>query len=165
MATDRLGINRFASVLATWFGAGTLRPAPGTWGSLAAALLAWPILAWLGHWWLLAAALAVFALGVWASRLHAERLGQSDPGSIVIDEVAGQWIALLLACPAWHHLLIGFVAFRLFDIVKPWPVSWADRRLKGGFGIMADDVLAGLYAAACVAGWRLIEGWSAACPI
>ena len=73
--------------------------------------------------------------------------GQDDPGAVVIDEVAGQWLTLLpAATTVWWHWLAGFALFRFFDIVKPWPVGWADRRVKGGLGVMVDDIIAGAYA-------------------
>ncbi len=95
----------------------------------------------------LAVALAVvFAVGSWAAGAAAKASGAQDPAAVVIDEIAGQWL-VLLAAPfdpiAW---LLAFVLFRLFDIWKPWPVSWADRHVKGGFGIMLDDILAASYA-------------------
>ncbi len=142
-----------ASLIATWFGSGLLPKIPGTWGSLAALPFA-AGLAWLGGPWLLAAAaVAVFLLGIWASDLYARRLGREDPGSVVVDEVAGQWLTLAPLALAFEYYLPGFLLFRLFDILKPWPVSWADRKLKGGFGIMADDILAAGYAAAAL--WAL----------
>ena len=152
----------FASQLATWFGAGKLRPAPGTWGSLAA-LLPGALLMWAGGpWLLLLGSLVVFAVGLRASQVHATTLGKSDPGEIVIDEVAGQWLTLVPLAFDWRLWVIGFVAFRLFDIVKPWPVSWFDRSLSGGLGIMADDMAAGLLAALVTAllGWWI---WSLPC--
>lgn len=133
--------------LATWFGAGLLPKAPGTWGSLAALPFAWVILRYGGMWWLLAAIILVFLVGWWASQIYVGRSGEADPGAVVIDEVAGQWLTLLPAAPGvWWHWALGFALFRFFDIVKPWPVGWADRRLKGGFGVMVDDVIAGIYA-------------------
>lgn len=153
--------DRLAAALATWFGVGLIRPAPGTWGSLAALLLAWPVMAFADVWWLAAAAVAVTGLGIWAAGRHEATMGHPDPGRVVIDEVAGMWITLLPAMPNWHHFVVGFIAFRIIDIVKPWPASWCDRRLKGGFGIMADDVMAGIYGALCVAGWRYLWGWEA----
>jgi phosphatidylglycerophosphatase A len=130
------------ALAATWFGAGLLPKAPGTWGSLAAlppALL----LAWLGGpWALMAGALAAFALGLWASARYAAAAGKDDPSEVVIDEVAAQWLVLAFLPLAPLPWLAGFALFRLFDAAKPWPVSLADRRLKGGFGIMADDMVA-----------------------
>lgn len=146
-----------AGILATWFGAGLLPIAPGTWGSAAALPFAWLIL-WYGGWISLAVASAVvFAMGWWAASALERRLGTHDSGLIVVDEVAGQWLSLL-PCPLDPIMFaVGFVLFRLVDIVKPWPAGWADRRVDGGLGVMLDDVLAAQYAAAGVAGiaWLL----------
>ena len=140
-----------ATLAATWFGVGLFRFASGTWGSLAALPFAAAI-AWAGGAVALGlAVLAVFGLGVWA----AERIGRSgekDSSVIVIDEVAGQWLTLLPAALDWRLYAAGFVAFRLADIVKPWPASWADQRVAGGLGGMLDDILAGLYAGLAVWG-------------
>lgn len=134
-----------AYILATWFWIGRIPFAPGTWGSLAALPFAWLIADTLGPLALLAAAALLFPIGCWASAAYAEGIGRKDPGSAVIDEVVGQWMVLaVLPLDGWAYLM-GFLLFRLFDVVKPWPVSVADRKLTGGFGIMADDVLAGLY--------------------
>ena len=151
-----------ARLIATWFGVGALPFAPGTAGSLAALPFAWAILALAGLPALLLATFAAALLGVWASGRHAPVMGRDDPGGIVIDEVAGQWLTLagagLLGMPFdLAGYAIAFACFRFFDIVKPWPVSWADRRLSGGLGIMADDLLAGVYAA--VGTWLLSGGW------
>jgi len=140
-----------AWLVATFFGAGYLKPGPGTWGSVAAALL------WLGaaaafhpspHALLvsLLAAIAVaIAAGVPAATIVERESGVHDPGFVVIDEVLGQWIALL-ACPGdWAHGLIALILFRIFDIVKPFPVRRLER-LRAGWGIVFDDVGAGLYA-------------------
>lgn len=138
--------------IATWFGAGLMPKAPGTWGSLAAVPFAYGIHRVAGPAGLLVAALALFALGVWAAGEFSRRSGTKDPQAIVVDEAAGQWLALV---PAGDDILFyaaGFLLFRLFDIWKPWPVSWADRRVEGGWGIMLDDLIAGAYAAAVLWG-------------
>ena len=136
-----------ASLIATFFGSGLLPKAPGTWGSLAA-LPVGAALLWAGGPILLGAgALLIAILGIWASAEHARLIGRDDPGEIVIDEVAGQWLALLPASLAWPDVAAAFLLFRLADIFKPWPASWADRSLHGGLGIMADDLIAGVYAA------------------
>jgi len=132
---------------ATWSGSGALPKAPGTWGSLAALPFAWLIQTSLGPVALVAAALVVFCLGIWVSEHTARRMGHSDPGQIVIDEVAAQWLVLAVVPPSWQSYLAGFLLFRLFDILKPWPIRQIERRLGGGFGIMADDILAAIYAA------------------
>jgi phosphatidylglycerophosphatase A len=147
-AAPRFDARDPASWLATWFGAGLLPAAPGTWGSLAALPFAWVILTGPGPWALLAAAAIVFALGLWASGRYISGRDDKDPAAVVIDEVAGQWLALTLAAPGdvWQFA-VGFLLFRLFDISKPWPAGYAERRLPGGLGIMADDLVAGAYAA------------------
>lgn len=99
----------------------------------------------------------VCALAIWAIPLYLRRNPGEDPGEIVIDEVAGQWVALL-AVPAEPLLyLAGFALFRFFDIVKPWPVSWADRALPGAIGILLDDILAGVYAFALLQIFLLVR--------
>ena len=144
-----------AGWLASGFGSGLSPIVPGTAGS-AAALLPWLALRELG-WPLYGLVIAaVFALGVWAANVVVARLRIQDPGVVVIDEFVGQWISLwpLLGAAAaydWRWIGAGFVLFRVFDILKPWPVSWADRDLHGGLGVMLDDVLAGVYAALVLA--------------
>ena len=147
-----------ATLLATWFGSGLLRVAPGTCGSLAALPFAAAFVLVGGPWLLALATAAAFALGLWASARYAAAGGQPDPGAVVIDEVAGQWLALIPLPLDPGLYLLAFLAFRLFDIVKPWPVGWADRSLSGGFGIMADDILAGIYAGAVAFGAWLMFG-------
>ncbi|MGB5092909.1 MAG: phosphatidylglycerophosphatase A [Parvibaculum sp.] len=132
--------------LATWFGSGLAARAPGTWGSLAALPFAYGLMLAGGTWLLLLAAIFVFVLGIWAADKYAALLGTSDPSEVVIDEVAAMWLTLIAAPMTPLGWLIAFGLFRLFDIAKPWPVSLADRTLKGGFGIMADDILAAIYA-------------------
>jgi phosphatidylglycerophosphatase A len=139
-------------VVATFFGAGTFPALSGTFGSMAAlpfgiAILQLP--APFGRLALLIAASAALAIGVWASTRYCATHGLADPGEIVIDEVAGQWLALVFAAPdnPWHFLA-AFLLFRFFDITKIWPANWAEQHLPGGWGVMMDDIIAGLYAAA-----------------
>jgi phosphatidylglycerophosphatase A len=147
-----------ASVIATWFGAGLLPFMPGTWGSLAALPFAW-IIAWLfGARALLLAAAVLFFIGWWAAAHVSRASGIEDAGSIVVDEVVGQWLALVVTPPDLIAYALGFVLFRLFDIAKPWPARWADERLGGGFGVMADDVVAGFYAATALLLFLLVTG-------
>ncbi|MBT5263312.1 MAG: phosphatidylglycerophosphatase A [Rhodospirillaceae bacterium] len=136
--------------LATWFGCGLSPKAPGTMGSLAALPFAYGMVwAW-GMPGLLIAIVIIIPLGIWACERYAQSSGDPDPGSAVIDEVAGQWIALVPAGLDPILFAVAFVSFRLFDIWKPGPIGVADRELKGGLGIMVDDLLAGLPAAAIV---------------
>jgi phosphatidylglycerophosphatase A len=145
------GAKHWAWIVATFFGAGYGKPGPGTWGSVAALLL-WAAFAFTLHPSALTLTLALtlaiaiaIVLGVPAATIVERESGRTDPGFVVIDEVIGQWIALL-ACPAdWRHGLIALVLFRLFDIAKPFPVRRLER-LPGGWGIVFDDVGAGLYA-------------------
>ncbi|MBA2479083.1 MAG: phosphatidylglycerophosphatase A [Planctomycetes bacterium] len=144
-----------ALVIATAGGLGHLRPAPGTWGTLGAALPAWLWLvyaptAWcqIGLW--AAVALAVVG-GLWSAPAAIRRFGVLDPSQVVIDEVAGLWLSLAVV-PATHlaadptlTVVLAVVFFRLFDIAKPWPLNWLEH-LHGGWGIMADDLAAGLLA-------------------
>ncbi|MEQ8858755.1 MAG: phosphatidylglycerophosphatase A [Pseudomonadales bacterium] len=143
--------------LVTGFGSGFLRPAPGTWGSLVALGLWWWLLAGLAWPWQLLVIAFVFALGTGLCALTARRHGVHDDGAIVIDEFVGLWLALLAAPATLPVALAGFLLFRAFDIVKPWPVSWADRR-PGALGVMLDDLLAGVLAAAVLYGARWLVG-------
>jgi len=140
---------RWATLVATFFGAGRLRPGPGTWGSLAAALL----------WWLIASRVPVsarlpllcllivlsVAIGIPAATLEARGCRKKDPSHVVIDEVAGQLLTLLGAPVGWKALLAGFILFRGFDILKPPPIRLLER-LPEGTGIVVDDLGAGVYA-------------------
>lgn len=137
-----------ASLLATWFHVGHLTKAPGTLASIIALPFAWALV-WLGGAWLLFLATAVlFFAGRWAVRIHMEVSGVHDPASIVVDEIVGQWLTLLAAPLNPLAYVIGLVAFRVFDILKPWPIGWLDRHVRDAFGVMIDDVVAALYAGA-----------------
>ena len=139
---------RPAKVLATWFGVGLLPKAPGTWGSLAALPFAWLIAAYAGQLWLLAASAVLIVIGTAASQVYGRAKGVADAPEIVVDEVAGQWLTLTVVPPDILLYAIGFILFRIADIVKPWPANLADRRLKNGFGVMLDDMVAAVYASA-----------------
>lgn len=150
-------MKRLAQLIATVGGVGYLRPAPGTWGSLAALPLGWVIHVIGGFPLMLIAVVATFLKGLWATRVMTKGAQNHDPSEIVIDEVAGQLIALLpLSYAAWNMDLdiarlwpgwiAAFVLFRLFDITKPWLVGWADRR-DDAMGVMLDDAIAGVFAA------------------
>jgi phosphatidylglycerophosphatase A len=119
---------------------------PGTWGSLAALPCAWVIRSLWGAAGLALAAVMVFAVGCWAAGTIAKASGLKDPGAIVIDEVAAQWLVLLPAPLDPSSYAAALLLFRIFDIWKPWPVGLADRRVLGGLGIMLDDLLAAVYA-------------------
>lgn len=145
-APDRPPLRDPWIALATGFGSGYLPKAPGTWGSALATLLAWPLLAIGGPVALLAAAALASLIGLKAAGVYAERSGRHDAGPVVIDEFAGQWLTLAFCPldPVWF--VAGFVCFRVFDILKPPPIGWIDRRLAGAGGVMLDDLVAGLYA-------------------
>lgn len=151
---------RLAHFIATVGYVGHMRPAPGTWGSLVALPLAWLIHVLGGPWLLGIAIVAGFIKGVWATAKVTEGKEDHDPSEVVIDEVVGQWIALLpLSIGAWHTgaeitalwpgWITAFVTFRAFDILKPGPIGWADRR-NDALGVMLDDVIAGVFAAIVV---------------
>lgn len=136
-----------AHLMATWFGAGLLPKAPGTWGSLAALPFAYGLLSLFpSPWVLLLGAVILFVPGCWASAKYASSTGRPDPGAVVVDEVVGQWMVLAIAPFSPMGWIMAFLLFRLFDILKPWPISLADRHIKGGFGIMIDDVIAAVFA-------------------
>lgn len=135
-----------AGFLATWFYSGMMPFAPGTWGSLAALPFAWGIQYYWGWVGLSVATVVVFIIGWWASHVFEKEAGVEDPGCVVIDEVAGQWLVLIPAGLDPLLYLIGFVLFRIVDIFKPWPACWFDKNVHGGLGIMLDDVVAAIYA-------------------
>lgn len=146
-------------IIATWFGSGLLPIAPGTWGSLAAFPFAYLISVYFGPFTLIIGIGALFFIGTWASNKVEKRSQEKDPRFIVVDEVVGQWIALLLL-PFLYNLVdpdhshyfsvpiavTAFIAFRIFDIWKPWPIKSVEKNVPDGFGIMLDDVIAGIYA-------------------
>ena len=136
-------------LLALGFGSGLAPVAPGTCGTLAAVPI-YLLLAQLDLPWYLLAVAAGLGCGIYLCGYTSAALGVHDHGGIVWDEFVGFWIAMIAVPPSWPWILAGFVLFRLFDIVKPWPVKIADKKVKGGFGIMLDDVLAGLYALGCL---------------
>ena len=141
----------WATLVATFFGAGRLKPGPGTWGSLAT-VTTWAVISHLLplRWILpvnLLLTVVVIALGIPAATRVARASGLKDPPFVVIDETAGQLIALIRAPLAWKSFLAGFILFRAFDIVKPFPVRQLEK-LPEGTGIVVDDVAAGLYALA-----------------
>jgi phosphatidylglycerophosphatase A len=139
----------WAEPIATFFGIGRLRPGPGTWASGATVLLWWLITRWIPPDWQswLAGALVILAItiGIPAATRVSRASGSKDPQWVVIDEVAGQMITLIAAPISWKSLLLGFILFRGFDIVKPPPLRRLEQ-LPEGVGIVVDDVGAGLYA-------------------
>lgn len=134
---------KLALILATWFGSGLAPVVPGTVGTLAAVPLV--LLTDLGAWCSVLAPVVITVVAIWASNRTQGLLGRTDPSEVVIDEVAGFLVTMLLVPPSWTSIGLGFILFRFFDIVKPWPVRQAER-LKGGLGVVMDDLLAGIYA-------------------
>ena len=149
--------SRFSWLIATFFGIGHLRPGSGTWAAGVTVLLWWGASHWIQPSWLVAVAVITSALvtltGILVSSVVARESGMKDPGFVVIDEVAGQLIALIGAPLDWKYLFAGFILFRSFDIVKPFPLRRIER-LPGGTGIMLDDVGAGLYALVLLQLWK-----------
>lgn len=145
-------MRQMIAILATGFGVGLSPVAPGTCGAAVG----------LGLYWLLrglppmayaAAVIASIALAAWASDGASRMWNEEDPRRVVIDEIAGILVALAFHPPTLLNALLGFALFRIFDIAKPWPIRWIERRLPGGVGIVADDVAAGIYASAAL--WAL----------
>ncbi len=154
-----------ARMIAVFFGAGLLKPAPGTWGSATAVLTGWALHEIGGTFLLSIGVVVSFFVGWWATAVATRGQDNHDPSEIVIDEVAGQWLALLPVSigamhsghgmlALWPGMVTAFIAFRIFDILKPGPVGWADRR-SDAFGVMLDDVIAGVMAALVV----LLGAW------
>jgi phosphatidylglycerophosphatase A len=150
----RADITHPAHLLALGFGAGLMKPAPGTWGSVVGAGVFAPLLL-LPIGWYLMALLAATVLGVYVCDKSARDWGVHDHGAIVWDEVVGMGIALMFLPFSWTSVVLAFVMFRVFDIWKPWPVNILDQKIKGGWGIMADDMAAGLIAS--VAGYAIFS--------
>lgn len=141
-----MGPSAPAKLLATWFGAGLAPKAPGTWGSVAALPFAWAIQTWAGSAALVLAASLLFLVGWAASNRLVNTMGIKDPQIIVVDEVVGQWLTLACGPVSIPAYLIGLLLFRAADITKPFPASWADRKVEGGLGVMLDDVFAAVYS-------------------
>ncbi len=136
-------------MFSTWFYSGLIPFAPGTFGSIAALPFAWLILEHAGKFGLANATLIVLVLGIISSRFYMAETEKDDPGEIVVDEVVGQWIVCLAIVDTTHfgQYLLALLAFRLFDILKPWPISIFDKR-HDAYGVMMDDVVAGVMGAA-----------------
>jgi phosphatidylglycerophosphatase A len=132
--------------ITTWFGCGLSPIVSGTVGSLGALPFAYVMQTYGGNNLLFAASILIFVVGTWASNQYLRYTRrEDDPSEIVVDEVAGQWLLLSFMPFTWHSYAVGFILFRAFDIIKPWPVCVADREIKGGFGVMFDDILAAIY--------------------
>lgn len=131
--------------LAFGLGSGAVPWAPGTFGTLAAIIpffwfqqLALP--------WYLLMLVVTTAIGIWLCDRTSKDIGVHDHGGIVWDEFVGFWLTMFMAPAGWEWIVVGFILFRIFDIIKPWPIKWADQKVSGGLGIMLDDILAGIYA-------------------
>lgn len=148
-ALSRLSLKNPIHFLALGFGSGLAAKAPGTFGTLAAVPL-YLLLAQLPLSWYLAVTLVCVLAGIYICDKAAKDMGVHDHGAIVWDEVAGLLITMIAAPAGILWLAVGFVLFRLFDILKPWPIRWLDAKVEGGFGIMIDDVLAGFFALICL---------------
>ena len=148
-----------SAAIATIFGIGYLRPAPGTWGSLFAIILAILIVEFFGVIEFIFALLSISIFGWWATSVYLKQIKTKDPSEVVIDELVGQWIAVLpIVISAfyfklepfdlWPGWISSFLFFRLFDILKPSLIGWADEK-NGALGVMLDDIFAGIAAAIC----------------
>jgi phosphatidylglycerophosphatase A len=147
--TSSIDLRNPIHLLAFGLGSGLAAKAPGTFGTLAAV----PVYMLLDQLSLAGYAVALivaFGLGIWICERTANDLGVHDHGGIVWDEFVGLWITLFVAPPGWWWIVVGFVLFRFFDIVKPFPISWLDKQVKGGLGIMLDDAVAGTFAWLCL---------------
>lgn len=136
-------------LLACGLGLGAMPVAPGTFGTL----LGIPLYLYMQHLALLpyiGITMLLFLLGIYLCQVTADDFGVHDHGGIVWDEVVGYLVTMIAAPSGWVWVVTGFVLFRIFDITKPWPIRWLDRQVHGGFGIMVDDLLAGIYAALCL---------------
>lgn len=136
--------------IAIFFGAGLIKPAPGTWGSLAGLGIGYLVIsAGISLAGFVAMLVFVTLLGTLSINMIERETGVHDAPEIVIDEVAGMWVTLL---PAYYLqagpalFIAAFILFRLFDIVKPWPIGWLDKKVTGGFGVIVDDIVAGIFA-------------------
>ena len=148
-----------AFVIATWLYSGLMPKAPGTWGSLAALPFAWALIEYGNLTGLMAGVIVSFIVGLWASSVYMQKSGRADPGEVVIDEVCGVFITclplVLYSGPiALEDYGMAFALFRLFDILKPWPIRIFDRK-HSAFGVMMDDVVAGILAALILWGYKL----------
>ena len=136
--------------LATWFGCGLFRKAPGTWGTIGALPFGIALLHFGGWPLLLCVSIFMFFIGLYVAKKFDEMVGGHDSSAIVIDEVVGLWIAMLpivlinSTSAVIINILLAFTLFRFFDILKPWPIGWADKKLPGAWGVMMDDILAGI---------------------
>jgi len=155
----RVDLRHPATWLATWFGAGFAAKAPGTFGTLAALPFAILIFMFFGMSGMIVAAALTLIIGLWAARHFETMSGDHDNGAIVIDEAAGLFVAFVtLPILSPFYILVAFALFRFFDILKPWPISMIDKKMPGAWGVMLDDIMAGLYAAMVIMGVSVVMG-------
>ncbi len=141
----------FPRIIAFGLGSGLIRPAPGTWGTLLGWLLWVLVVARLPDAVIAVVILAAFSLGCWACQRTGKEMGRPDHGGMVWDEIVAFWLVLWLTPDSFGAQALAFVIFRLFDIIKPPPIHFFDRRLKNGFGVMWDDILAAAYSLLLIA--------------
>jgi phosphatidylglycerophosphatase A len=144
-------------LLSSWFGVGRSPIAPGTFGTLAAVPPAM-IIYYFGTVPSVISLVVIIPLAVWTSNVSKNILGKDDPSEVVIDEVAGFFVAVFLLPFSWSSFTFGFLLFRVFDILKPFPIGMIDKKVKGGVGIVLDDIVAGVYANICVRAVQAIFG-------
>ncbi len=138
-------IKRPVCFLGLGFGSGLAPKAPGTFGTIAAIPI-YLLMQDLSLMLYIALTVIGFIVGIWICQQSADWLGTEDPSAVVWDEIVGYLVTMIAAPQGWQWAVLGFILFRFFDILKPWPISLADKKLHGGFGIMFDDVIAGIFA-------------------
>ena len=152
-------MNKFiiARILATWFYSGYLKPAPGTWGTLAAIPLCLLSILYFNITTHIGITVALILIGLWATKIYQNQTGKHDSSEIVIDEVAGMMIAVLplFVMFDWGYLVVCFVLVRIFDAVKIGIVGWLDKNITGAWGVMLDDIAAGLLTSICILGYMI----------
>jgi len=148
-STERFSLSNPIHFLALGFGSGLLPKAPGTFGTLAAIPL-YLLMVGLSHASYAAIVLLICISGIYICGKAATDAGVHDHGAIVWDEIAGFLITMFMVPISWQSVLVGFLLFRVFDIFKPWPISYIDKQVHGGLGIMLDDIIAGIFALACM---------------
>jgi phosphatidylglycerophosphatase A len=145
-------------LLAVGLGSGLIPKSPGTMGSIAS-IAVWYLFNALTPVYYWTVIIVAFFFGCWICQKTADAMGLDDPGSIVWDEFVGMWITLFfIPNHAWQWILVAFLAFRFFDILKPWPIRWFDSKVSGGFGIMIDDVIAAIFAGIILVVLRVFIG-------
>ena len=138
-------IKNLAKIISTFFYAGLAPKAPGTWGTVAAIPLVF-ILNQAGPFWIMGFVLFFLPVAIWACQVYQQEVGGDDPQSVVIDEVLGYAITMTWLPGTWQAYVAGFILFRILDITKPYPIGKIDRQVKGGLGVMLDDIAAGIIA-------------------